>query len=155
MIKNKLKSKQGFSLSEILVALVIMSLTGAAIAVGISVAASAYIDITDSSEASILCSTLTTQIADQIRFADDVSDISIESIDGHITINGIPLLSSAGYMGFSADVEMSGTDIINVKITISKESKTYETAEFSVSPINNNVDQDVEDIPDTNEQLLF
>lgn len=124
MIRKKLSSRRGFSLSEMLVVVAIMSLIGIAIGGGISAAASAYRNITASSQASVLCDTLAVAVIDELRFAEDITVVddvvtfhsrrygagaSITSDGGRILIGGQEILSGRAYTGLDAQVTLGGS----------------------------------------------
>jgi|GEM_PF-6391528 len=72
MIKKKLSAKGGFTLTELLTAMAVMALVGVAVAVGISAAAKAYFSISASSQAAVLGGTLAVELADELRFAENI-----------------------------------------------------------------------------------
>lgn len=71
MIK-KLKSQQGFSLSEMLMAVLIIGLTLSFIGGGITVIKNAYQRITLRAEAQTLLSTVITSVSAELRHADEI-----------------------------------------------------------------------------------
>jgi prepilin-type N-terminal cleavage/methylation domain-containing protein len=154
-MKQKLKSKRGFSLSEMLMVLLIMSLVGAAIGVGISAGARAYIDVTDSSEASILCSTLATELMDELRFAQDIqtgtddaltsytsqkwgTNVAIAAADGRVTIGGKQILDEEAYTGLQATATVTYTGgLFHVTIDVSRAGgATLQSTTFQIRAIN-------------------
>lgn len=146
MIK-KLKSKRGFSLAELLVVLAIMVLVGTAIAVGISSGGRVLNDVTNSSEANILCGTIAIELADELRFAESIEGDSftsrrfginakIESTDGRVTIGGNQLLSAKSYGELKADVAVTRSgNSFDVKIEIKQGEALCAQAEFSITPL--------------------
>lgn len=68
----KLRSKRGFTLTELLVSILIMSLTVTAIAIAMNYSVSIYTHLKISSEAELLASTLETAISDELHFAKDI-----------------------------------------------------------------------------------
>ena len=68
-MRRKLRSKGGFTLTELLTAVAILGLIAAALEVGLPTAVRAYRQVTASAEAQVLCSTLSTAIADELRYA--------------------------------------------------------------------------------------
>ena len=153
MIRKKLRSRRGFSLSELLVVLAIMSLVGMAIGVGISTAGKAYDEITMNSEASALCGTLAVELSDELRFAGHIAGggdtftyasarfganagVGTDAA-GHVTIGGRQLLSEAAYMGLAADVNARyEAGYFLVKITVLKGERALSAAALSIVPIN-------------------
>lgn len=151
MLKKKLSSKGGFTMAELLVSMAIMALVGLAVAVGISTAGRAYTEITMSSEASVLCATLSVEIADELRFARDIdtvsgvvtytsprfgTDVSVNSADGRISIGTNPILSEGAYTNLNAEagVTYNGNFMVTIEIT-NAGGKVLESSSFSVSPI--------------------
>ena len=72
---KKLKSRQGFSLSEMLLAMLIIGLTVSFIGGGITVLKDAYDRITLRAEAQTLLSTVITSVSAELRNADEIEKI--------------------------------------------------------------------------------
>lgn len=72
-IKAKLKKRSGFTLSEVLVAMIILLLVTSIVAVGIPVAANAYEKLVVASNAELLLSTTMTRLRDELGTARDVT----------------------------------------------------------------------------------
>ena len=72
MTKQKRKSKAGFTLVEMLCALVVMVLVSCLMAVGVRVAVKAYQTEVMHSEAQVLCSTIRTKVNDELRYAGSI-----------------------------------------------------------------------------------
>ena len=124
VFSKKLASKRGFSLTELLVVLVIMSMTSLAIGIGISSAATAYKNVKAATESSILCSTLVTELSDTLRYATDISsgggnavfthrrygvDVSVgASSDGKRVLVGTePVLGESAYSQLTAEAKVT------------------------------------------------
>lgn len=154
MLRRKLRSKRGFTLSELLVTMAVMALVGVAVAAGISSAGKALNTITASSEASVLSSTLALELSDELRFAGNISGgadgitfdstrfgkgVKVESSDGRVTVGGMPILGEKAYTGLRADAQVSYSGgSFHVTITIfSAGSPSVEllSSRFSVSPL--------------------
>lgn len=149
-ILKKLRSRSGFSITELLVVLAIMSLVGTAIGVGMATGASALTTITTSSNASVLCNTIATEICDELRFATDIdasgeftsarygADVSIGSDgEGHVLIGGLEILSKKTYTNLSAEVDVVfDGDSFAVEIDVSKDGKVWAETDFSIAPLN-------------------
>ncbi|MDR0952414.1 MAG: type II secretion system GspH family protein [Oscillospiraceae bacterium] len=160
-LRGKLADRRGFTLSEMLVVLAIMSLVGAAIGVGITAAARAYRDVTDAAEALSLCGTISTELADELRFARDVKVVGGSGEDaelvktitsanygpdaavvvdesGQLTLGGKPLLSQTVYMGMEAKLTLTYADgVFGVTITIHRPDESQlASSEFSVRALN-------------------
>jgi len=73
-MREKLRSSKGMTLTELLVALVVVSLIGTALSVGINSAAKVYRDATQIYEAETLCGTIITCLEDEFRFGRNVHD---------------------------------------------------------------------------------
>ena len=149
----KIASKRGFSLSELLVVLLIMTITAIAIGVGISSAAKAYKDIKAGTESSILCGTLATELSDTLRFATDVSagggaavfthrrygqNISVNTRDGRVYAGDSPILSDTAYSEFFAEAEATyDGSLFTLIITVFDVDGKAElkTLELAVSPL--------------------
>jgi len=71
-MKKKLRSSRGMTLTELLVALMIVSLIGVSLTVGVNGAAQVYRDSTRLYEAETLCGTILTYLEDEFRFARNV-----------------------------------------------------------------------------------
>lgn len=152
-LKTKLKSRRAMTLTELLVALVIVALLTTAVVTGVGSAMQSYEKITTSSEAAILCGTLVTEISDELRFAESIAkdadgnityystshgnNVSLASSDGRITVAGKQLLSEKAYTGLDADLELDYLDgVFSVTISISKGDKSVSSSSFNISPIN-------------------
>ena len=72
---KKLKSQQGFSVSEMLMAVLIIALTLSFIGGGITVIKDAYLKITLRAEAQTLLSTVITAVSSEFRNADEIRKI--------------------------------------------------------------------------------
>lgn len=77
---RKIKNRQGVSLTETLVALIFCLMTFALVCTAISAASRQLKALTMHSEAKMLCSTLTTAVEDELRFAQNVAGSDIDSI---------------------------------------------------------------------------
>ena len=124
------RRKAGFSLGEVMVALLIVSLLSMSIATGVAFGMRQYNKAVANSEARILCSTLTSVITDELSNARNFdSNNTLKAKDGQIYKgDGSPLLPAAAYSGGTH--ELSAT-IENLKF----ENGKY-TVKLSVSPIN-------------------
>ena len=79
--RKKLQSKYGLSIVELLSAIIVMLLVTATLVIGVRLGVKAYVESVSMSEAQILCSTLTTTISDELRYADTIKAAD----DGKIT----------------------------------------------------------------------
>lgn len=159
---RKIRSLRGFTLTELLVVIVIVVLLTAAVAAGSSAAIRAHDQIISSSRASMLSSSLNTELVDSLRFARDVKDengqISFycqryradvyvdNNTEGHIVFvcddaddpnYGIyRVLSASAYDGLTATAELCyEAGVFTLKITVLKGSDVLNESEVRVSPI--------------------
>ena len=107
-VREKLRSRRGLTLTELLVAMLILSLVTVGVATGISASLRVYRQATETSDAQMLTSTLSTALMDELRYARDVSgtddptftsgtfgeNVSVEVLDGLVTVGGEKLLGS-------------------------------------------------------------
>ena len=97
-IEKKLKSKKGFSLTETLATLIIMSLVGIMITTGITTAVRVYKQVTEYARAQVLFSTAYTLINDELIYATKLDTVEISADGKSITFqhvkNGKETLSS-------------------------------------------------------------
>lgn len=142
----------GFTLSEALVALCILSLAAVALAVGVPAALHTYRAVTQRSEAAVLCSTLSTAVGDELRFAEnpDASarfdsqtyggNVSFTAKNGRVYVGTYPLLSEQTYTsGLHAAVSVRFSDgLFQVSLTVSQggAERALASADFQISPIN-------------------
>ena len=70
---NKLRDRRGFTLTELLCAVLIVLLVSALLTVGVRFAGRTYNSSMQLSEAQELCSTLTSVISDKLRFCGTVT----------------------------------------------------------------------------------
>lgn len=71
-MRKKLRSQRGMTLMEVLCAIAVMGLLTAAIAFALPATASTYKSLTSGSEASVLCSTLSEAVSQELRFASNI-----------------------------------------------------------------------------------
>lgn len=154
MIK-KMKSRQGMTLSELLVVLVIMSLVGSAIAVGISATAKAYDSVTSSSEAAVLCGTIATELSEELRYAKiievDIDDstityssarfgkpVKITSDNGFVYVGNNLILGKKVYSNdLKASVFVTYSDgNFHVSIEVAKDTAVLANVDFYVRALN-------------------
>ena len=74
-LKKKIKSRAGFTLAEVLMAVLILLMVSAVVAAGIPSAISAYRKVTDAANAELLLSTTMTCLRDELGTASDI-DVS-------------------------------------------------------------------------------
>lgn len=110
-MKKKLKSSSGLTLVEMLCAAVILGLLGLLVSAGIRMAVKTYRDLTAQAETQLLLSTAASAIADELRYARDVTvdgagnltayrsasfgagaRLTVDQATGHILAGGMQLL---------------------------------------------------------------
>jgi len=147
-MRKKLRSSRGMTLTELLVALMIVSLIGVAMTVGVNGAVKVYRDSTRLYEAETLCGTILTYLEDEFRFGRNVHEESGEvrfdsqafgnnvavlvDDDGKIEVGGIQLLSSTAYtsglkvLKDECNITYSGGQV-TVKIAVGSGLETADT----------------------------
>ncbi len=78
-MREKLRSSKGMTLTELLVALMIVSLIGVALTVGVNSAVKVYRDSTRLYEAETLCGTILTSLEDEFRFGRNIRNQTVGS----------------------------------------------------------------------------
>ncbi len=73
-MREKLRSRKGMTLTELLVVLIIVSLIGVSLTVGVGGAARVYRDATRLYEAETLCGTILTYLEDEFRFGRNIQN---------------------------------------------------------------------------------
>lgn len=152
---KKLRSRRGVSLTEVLAAVLILSLVTLGVAVGVNSAMSAYRRSVTLSDAQTLSSTLATALMDELRFARNVdagagtftsssfgegASVGTDAAGqpGHVTVGGQLLVGKGAYAGHlkaTADVLYdpgSGTFSVTLKIYDGTGSTAIRTERFSV-----------------------
>ncbi len=151
---KKLRASRGTSLTEMLVAIAVLGLLTLAVATGIAASVPVYQDATALSESSILASTLTQALQNELRYARDVQlyddgtlhsytstnfglDAAITNDNGHIQAGGSDLVGSGAYTTLAATADILYKEpYFEVTIRISDGSKTVRTVTFPVEPLN-------------------
>lgn len=152
-MKQKLCSRRGMTLTEVLMALLVLSLVTVGVATGVIASMRVYRQATEASDAQMLASTLSTALMDELRYARVVKgtapviftsdtfgeDVSVgTNADGRVTVGGRLLLSDAVYgaLTASADVRRDG-EAVQVELAIRNgRDETVRTVSFSVVPLN-------------------
>lgn len=160
---NKLRDRRGFTLTELLCAVLIVLLVSALLTVGVRFAGRTYNSSMQLSEAQELCSTLTSVISDKLRFCGTVTpgaDGSLDHIfiqdlgsvegegaafqvdaDGQLTLGSTKLLSSAAYpRGLRVrDVSLRynrASGIFTVALQVGTADSTLAETDFEVRRLN-------------------
>lgn len=155
-IKKKLACRKGFTLSEMLVTAVIMLLVGAAITAGVATAAKVFVEGTKISEANILCGTLATELADEMRFAENAdAESGVFTFSSRRFGSGVRVINDNGYIyigdgsskklllgekaytsGLQAEASVSpvaGDSLVEINIKAKKEGETVAETNITVS----------------------
>ena len=104
---NKLRDRRGFTLTELLCAVLIVLLVSALLTVGVRFAGRTYNSSMQLSEAQELCSTLTSVISDKLRFCGTVTPGADGSLD-HIFIQDLGSVEGEG-AAFQVDADGQGS----------------------------------------------
>lgn len=152
----KLRARRGVTLSELLVALLILSLVGLGASVGISSAVKVYHQSVTLSDAQMLSSTLSGAVMDELRSARDIrigtgdklisftSQTYGEGVsfsrnqEGRVTLGGVVLAGTGIYSGdltASLDITYSGGSFA-VELQVFSGGQLLRTVNFSVRPLN-------------------
>ena len=161
MSRTHARSRRGFTLTETLVTLLIVSLLSMAIAVGIGAAARVYKESVAMSESQLLASTLSKAMMDELRYARELPDtaadnpafdsstfgsgvqFSTDAATGQLKLGSYYLVSSGAYSTNTdqhkraeAQVQWTGSQF-QVTLTIFLgETRVLNTVEFTVTPLN-------------------
>ena len=152
------RSRQGFTLVELLCTIVVLLLVGALMVTGVQLATRIFSRSVSASEAQLLCSTLKTTVSDELRYAgtttqtaDGIAFFSQnygESVrftadeDGHVLLGGKKLLPARSYpYGIRAEVLLTGYDaqkrLFDVTVTVTSASGAeLSAASFQVRQLN-------------------
>lgn len=151
-IHQKLRSRRGMTLTELLAALLILSLVTVGVAAGVGASLRIYRQATEASDAQMLASTLSTALMDELRYARDIQDSgsftsdtfgensSVEAAYGRVKVGGQDLLTDAAYAGLrvgTADVTYAG-GTFHVELTIlgKTEDQEIRAVSFEVRALN-------------------
>ncbi|MDY3617764.1 type II secretion system protein [Agathobaculum sp.] len=150
-IKRKMRSRAGMTLAELLAAVAVLGVLGAGLTAGVPAAARVYHEATADAEASVLFSTLSAAVGDELRYArspkaDGSFDsavygkgVSVEADgDGHLTVGGEPLLGSRTYTGnLQADISVSYEDgLFTVNLSVKEDGRVRKEQELVIRPVN-------------------
>lgn len=155
---KRLRGSKGFTLTELLCVTVVLILVSAAMALGITLSTRSFTRSVSSAEAQVLCSTLTTAVSDELRYAgsiqvDGAGQLSFFSKSrgkqssfgydekGQITLGDERLISAASY-AYQAVAELAVTyDAVRGVFTVTLLVKdgdgvTLAENQFQVQPLN-------------------
>ena len=164
MKRKKLRSRGGFTLTEMLCALIVCLLVCAVITTTLQLSSKFLLSGSRDSEAQILCATLATAVKDELRYAEDVvSDASGQVISffshhhgegyrfqsdaaGHLVlvkINGLaeeshPLVGESAYvLDLKAEIEVLHSDMFQVSLRVlDPDGNALAQQDFAVAPLN-------------------
>ncbi len=152
-MKRKLHDRRGVALTEMLVAIAVLGLLTAAVVTGIYASVPVYQQSVALSEASVLTSTLSQAITDELHFARNIT-VSGDSVsftsqnygqnvsfgvneNGHVILGGMEVIGSGAYSDLQAVIATSYADsLFTVTLTIQKSDSTVRETTFYVRPIN-------------------
>jgi len=154
-LKSKLRARRGMTLTEVITAVLILSLVAAGMAAGVSASLRIYRQSVTLSDAQTLTSTLSIALMDELRYAQNPhsendtavftsstfgENVSVGNANGHVTINGMELIGSGAYNGLTADANVDyydGLFDVTLKVCLADEnSQAIQNAQFFVSPLN-------------------
>lgn len=150
--KRKLQSSKGFSLSEMLVAMLILTLTISIVSGGVVVVKEAYEKITIKADAQVLLSTAVSALSEEFRNAQDMESDSFYSplqggrvwLESEATDNNIYIVSSDGL----GKVPLVTRKTIPKNLKLKLDSLTYVdgvfTCHIEVRDRNNNLHEEQE-----------
>lgn len=156
------KAKAGFTLVEMLCAIMVLMLVGMLMITGVRLGLGAFSDSVSRSEAQVLCSTLKTTVSDELRYAGTLRREAGKPIgffsqnygeaafdgfsadeNGQVLLGGKKLLPARAYpYGLRAQVELTDyapdTRIFSVEITVMNRQGTDTLAQtqFEVRQLN-------------------
>lgn len=152
---HKLCSRRGMTLTEVLVALLILALATIGVTAGVSASLRVYRQVTEASDAQMLVSTLSAALMDELRYARNVngtdsptftSDTFGENAavkvdeNGQVTVGGEKLLSSAAYAGLRVEpLTVKYADgVFHVELTVQsgRDGRNVRMASFDVRALN-------------------
>ncbi len=154
---RRLKGRKGFSLAEMLVTLIILSMLSSVACMGITTALQDRAKAIKVADAQSVASTAAQALADQIRYGRDISvgtdcvaltsstygaGVTLKLDGGRLVAQGsgksYDLLGEKAYSGLSVDglefAQSSGA--VNIKLSVAGDSGTLWSLEYEVTPLN-------------------
>ena len=154
-VQKKLRSRRAMTLTEVLVAVIILSFVTLGVAAGVNASLRVYRQSVAVSDAQTLSSTLSIAMMDELRYARDVEGTAAPTFtsaargagvtfgtngNGQITLGGEPLVGEGAYAGLTAGLSAFTYDAaagFSVTLTISDSAgDEIRTIDFSVRPLN-------------------
>jgi len=117
-MKEKLRSSKGMTLTELIVALAVVSLIGISLTVGVSSAVKVYQDSTQLFEAETLCGTILTYLEDEFRFGRNIDSKKISEEKNEVVFDsqafgkGVRVIVKDGKILIGKD-EDTGFDLLS------------------------------------------
>ena len=155
--RQKLGGRRGMTLTEVLVAVLILSIVTAGVAVGVSSSVRVYRESVQFSEALTLSSSLSQAVMGELRYATDYDSdaktftnqsgesIKILSDNGCLVIADSTgtklsdLISTGAYNGMRADLDYEKDgNVFQVVLTILSGGEELRSVEFAVAPLSIN-----------------
>ena len=122
MVQEKnCRANTGFQSWSCFLQLIVMLLVTATLVIGVRLGVKAYVESVSMSEAQILCSTLTTTISDELRYADTIKVAD----DGKITFFS-KNFGGTGSEGISFSLNENGQILLGNRAILSKRAYPYE-----------------------------
>ena len=106
-LKNRIKNRQGFSLAETLLAVMILLMVSAVVAAGIPAAKNAYENVVLASNAEVLLSTAVSSLRNELGMAQDVKSSDAKTLTYYNAARGS---SSKLYVGSASSGAAGGSD---------------------------------------------
>jgi len=159
-MRKKLCSSKGMTLTELLVALMIVGLIGVALTVGVNGAAKVYRDSVRLYEAETLCGTILTGLEDEFRFSRNIKDdgtfdsqvfgsgVKVFLADSKVVIGNesdplAPKFQLLSEKAYTSGLEVEKCDIepgsgqVTITVTVKSDAaKTSVTHTAKVAPLN-------------------
>ncbi len=160
IMKRKLLLHRGMTLTELLIALMVVSLVTVALVMGAVSAAKVYKESTQLFEAETLCGTILTYLEDEFRYGSNIrlddglvvfdsqtfgNGVSVSILDGKVLIGGNQLLGDAAYTSrvkvlsekddFNISYDNENEQVI-IKVAVGSNKGTYVQHTVRVRPIN-------------------
>lgn len=160
---KKIGSRQGFSLSELLMAILVLSIMTVALTAGVSASLRVYRDSVRYAEERTLLSTLSEAVISELRNAKDITDTDKETftftsanygpqaafkvVSGKLTLAGRPLIGSGSYSNDTIEVDEKKTlikhsrddkgDLFDVSLVLSgsEESRNFKVRTLTDSDL--------------------
>ena len=154
-MKKKLRSRRGFTLTEMIFTVLLLGIMSLSVAVGVSSSLNVYRESVLLSDAEVLCDTLTEEVMDELRFATNINAAADPPAYGSVTYgDGVQLaaneegylgvkntdwllLQKGAYTGLRADIQYTYSgSVFTVDLSVSQNvgGPPIRTAHFQVRP---------------------